>query len=386
MPVLYPVAAPLHNKEAVERIVKTYCKTLNVERVGNIPPEGVVLVLVCTGGTERLVLDGARINPHIILLAHEKQNSLPAALESLAALKTRGIFSRIVFGLDDASLSELKSAIKVLKVVEALKKSRIGIFGFPSPWLNLPNFSRAERLFGVKFVHIDLSQVVKEVSHSNPAGITLEADTECTKDHIKNALTLYQAIKTIAERESLQALGIKCFDLITLLNTTGCLAVSLLNDKGVTTGCEADIPATITMFMIQLLTGTPTFMGNPCSVSGDKVLLAHCTIATTLVNSFVLTPHFESATSVSIQGTLSKGPVTLAALDAEFKKMLLAEGEILESVPLLGLCRTQVSVELKNAKELLKKALGNHLVLSPGKHKRILKEVSTYYNLDVVEL
>ena len=193
MPVLYPVAAPLHDKEAVERIVKTYCKPLNVE-CGNVPSEDVVLVLVCTGGTERLVLDVARINPRIILLAHEKQNSLPAALESLAALKRRGIFSRIVFGLDDASLSELKSTIKVFKVIESLKKSRIGIFGFPSPWLNLPNFSRAERLFGVKFVHIDLSQVVKEGSHSNHSEIPLEADTECTKDHIKcfNPLPCYQ--------------------------------------------------------------------------------------------------------------------------------------------------------------------------------------------------
>ena len=44
MPVLYPVVSPLHNKEAVESIVKTYCEKLTCEQVPKIPREGVVLV------------------------------------------------------------------------------------------------------------------------------------------------------------------------------------------------------------------------------------------------------------------------------------------------------------------------------------------------------
>ncbi|KYK34455.1 MAG: hypothetical protein AYK19_12000 [Theionarchaea archaeon DG-70-1] len=370
MPGLYPVVAPLHDKEKVEKVIQTYRTKLKCELVLKVPRDGVVLVLVCTGGTERLVLEAARINPNVILLAHKEQNSLPAALEALAALKTMGIPSRIIFGLDDASLAELEAAIKIFEVAETLRNTRIGIFGFPSPWLiNLPDFSRAENLFGVRFVHIDLSHVVKEVSQVTSVE-SLEADmVECTKEDLEKALTLFHAIKNVAEREKLQALGIKCFDLIELMNTTGCLAVSLLNDAGTTAGCEADIPATLTMYILQLLTGNPTFMGNLCSVSEDKVLLAHCTIATSLVETFVFNTHFESGTGVSIQGTFSKGPATLAKLDAAFQKMVLAEGEITESVTLPELCRTQVTLNLTNAKELLKKSLGNHLVLSPGRHK-----------------
>lgn len=392
MPVLYPVLSPLHKKEKVEKIIEIYSKKLQCNRVSEVPREGVVLVLLCTGGTEHLVLEAAKINPAVILLAHAEQNSLPAALEALAGLKAMGISSSIIFGLDDASLSELEEAIRIFETAEALKSSRIGIFGFPSPWLiTLPNFSRAEKLFGIKFVHIDLSQVLKEVAHIRSSDRPLELESleaamvECTKSDVEKALTLFHAIENITEKEKLQALGIKCFDLIKLMDTTGCLAVSFLNNTGITAGCEADIPATLTMVIVQLLTGIPTFMGNPSSVSENKVVLAHCTIATQLVETFVLRNHFESATGVSIQGTLPKGPVTLAKLDAEFQEMFLAEGEG-ESVTLPGLCRTQVTVRLKNAKKLLKKSLGNHLILSPGKHKKILEEFCSHYGLDVVEI
>lgn len=387
MPGLYPVVAPLHDKEKVEKVIQTYCTKLKCELLFEVPRDGVVLVLVCTGGTERLVLEAAKINPNVILLAHKEQNSLPAALEALTALKTLGIPSRIIFGLDDARLAELEAAIKIFEVAETLRNTRIGIFGFPSPWLiNLPDFSRAENLFGVRFVHIDLSQVVKEVSQVTSVE-SFEADmVKCTEEDVEKALTLFHAIRNIVKREKLQALGIKCFDLIELMNTTGCLAVSLLNDAGTTAGCEADIPATLTMYILQLLTGNPTFMGNLCSVSENEVLLAHCTIATSLVETFVFNTHFESGTGVSIQGTLCKGPVTLAKLDAAFQKMVLAEGEITESATLPGLCRTQVTVNLTNAKELLKKSLGNHLVLGPGWHKQTLKEFCSFYGLDVVEI
>ena len=117
MPVLYPVVSPLHNKEAVESIVKTYFEKLKCKQVPKVPREGVVLVLVCTGGTEHQIVEAAKINPHILLLAHKEQNSLPAALEALAGLKSRCIHSKIIFGLDNSSLTELRNGIKIFETV-----------------------------------------------------------------------------------------------------------------------------------------------------------------------------------------------------------------------------------------------------------------------------
>ena len=45
----------------------------------------------------------------------------------------------------------------------------------------------------------------------------------------------------------LDACVVRCFDLVTDLRTTGCLALSWLLDQGVVAGCEGDIPATLTM-------------------------------------------------------------------------------------------------------------------------------------------
>ena len=389
MPVLYPVASRLHDREKVEKIINAYTGKLQVTCVSEVPPEGVVLILVCTGGTEHLVREAAKINTNIILLAHKEQNSLPAALEALAWMKKMGISSRIIFGLDDANLSEIETVSRVYEAAKILRNSRIGVFGFPSPWLiSIPHFFRAEKCFGVKFVHVDLSFVLKEMSHITLDRNYLDVEwVECTKKDIEKALTLYHALKNIIEREKLQAVGIKCFDLIELISTTGCLAVSFLNDAGIAAGCEADIPATFTMYVMQLLTKTPTFMGNTCSVSEDEILLAHCTISTQLVKTYKLRSHYESGRGVSIEGTLPMSPVTLAQVDAEFQKMVLAEGEILESeMNFPELCRTQVRVRLENAHDLVKKSVGNHLVLSPGNHKEILKEFCSHYELEVVEI
>ena len=389
MPVLYPVASRLHDKEKVEKIIKTYTAKLQVARVSEVPPEGVVLILLCTGGTEDLVMEAARINPNIILLAHKEQNSLPAALEALAWMKRMGISSRIIFGLDDASISEIETVSRVYEITETLKNSRIGILGFPSPWLiSIPNFFRAEKCFGVKFVHIDLSFVLREMSCITLDRENLEVErVECTKKDIEKALTLYHALSCIIKREKLQAVGVKCFDLIELIATTGCLAVSFLNDTGITAGCEADIPATFVMYVMQLLTKKPTFMGNTCSVSQNEILLTHCTIATQLVKTYRLRSHYESGMGVRIEGTLPETPVTLAQVDAEFQKMVLAEGKILESgMNFPELCRTQMRINVENSQDLLKKSVGNHLVLSPGKHKKILKEFCNHYELEIVEI
>ena len=54
-------------------------------------------------------------------------------------------------------------------------------------------------------------------------------------------MRLYRAIKRIVEEEKLSALTLSCFKLIEQTGTTGCLALSLLNDDGIIAGCEGDL-------------------------------------------------------------------------------------------------------------------------------------------------
>ena len=46
----------------------------------------------------------------------------------------------------------------------------------------------------------------------------------------------------------------------------GC-SIALLNDDGLTATCEGDIAALITMHIVRLLTGQPSFQANPSRIS-----------------------------------------------------------------------------------------------------------------------
>jgi L-fucose isomerase-like protein len=75
---------------------------------------------------------------------------------------------------------------------------------------------------------------------------------------------------------------------------------------------------------------------------------------------------------VGIQGKFSAGPVTLLRLGGKaLDQLWLAEGEIVRVGYAENLCRTQAEIRLTrhgSVSDLLRKPLGNHLVLVQGHH------------------
>jgi L-fucose isomerase-like protein len=177
-------------------------------------------------------------------------------------------------------------------------------------------------------------------------------------------------LRAVVRRHRLGACSVRCFDLVTDLSTTGCLALSALLDEGVVAGCEGDLPATLTMLWMQALSGQPSFMANPQDLDpADRTLwLAHCTVARSLLEGYTLRSHFESGLGVGIQGDLPPGEATLARIGGEdLREVFLSDGQILASGSSERRCRTQVKVRLREDLEpLLERPLGNHHVLLRG--------------------
>jgi L-fucose isomerase-like protein len=176
------------------------------------------------------------------------------------------------------------------------------------------------------------------------------------------------------EKEELDALTIKCFEIIPIINNTACLMVSKLIDEGVIAGCEGDLNATLSMILLNYLTNQPVWLANPASLDPKRntLTLAHCTVAMSLVSDpkkIVLRSHFESGRGVSIQAPVTKGKVTLIRLGGpRLEKMLILSGQIVDTdMDYSYMCRTQVEVELKGSViKFLEVSLGNHLAMVPG--------------------
>jgi len=254
------------------------------------------------------------------------------------------------------------------------------------------DYSLLEDKFGLTIKRLDLLTLYKEyqeVSHSDAEDVTkrivdgVGGLKETTYETVVEATRMYLAAKKIVEKEMLDALTVKCFEIIPVINNTACLMVSKLVDEGIIAGCEGDINATVSMILLNYLTNQPVWLANPASVDHERntLTLADCTVAKSLASDpkkILLRSHFESGRGVSIQAPVKKGKVTLIRLGGpRLGKMMILSGQIVDTdMNYDYMCRTQVEVKLNGSVvNFLDESLGNHLAMVPGDVVERLVEV-----------
>ncbi|MBC7340232.1 MAG: hypothetical protein H5U04_10320 [Firmicutes bacterium] len=413
---LVPVYSPLHDPRRVREVVSGVLAkvsglpgyTVRLWEPPETSGEGDALFLVVTGGTERrlLAMVEERGGP-AILLAHPGQNSLPAALEAVARLRAEGHYAHVVYLGEEgsAALEELERWLRVVAVHRWMHSAHLGLVGAPSEWLvaSSPAPALVTCMWGPKVVLIEMEEFLARLDEVDPGEVGLvredflaratrvredsragtagarEVSTEdvdratgreVSAEDVRRAAAVYVALRRLVDDYRLDALTVRCFDLLGPAGTTGCLALSRLNDEGVVAGCEGDLPATVTMMLLSRLSGEPVFMGNPVRIDRGRetVWLAHCTVARRLVTSYALRSHFESGVGVAVAGELRNGPVTIARIGGPELDDLLAEaGTLVATGHEADLCRTQAVVRCPAAvSSLLDWPLGNHHVLAYG--------------------
>jgi len=348
---------------------------------------------MATGGTEQELLNlrAERIkavpDEPVFLLAHPAYNSLPASLEVLAQLQQGGERGRILYlqGPDDETgFSQIDAAVRDVEVRLALRQARIGLVGPPSDWLvaSSPDPDTVRGTWGPEVVPIavdEITQALDAVPSEAIASILEPLVTGATEvrepspAELEQVVRIYVALKQAVKHHSLDAITVRCFDLVLDLQTTGCFGLAQLADEGVVAGCEGDLVSTVGMLWAYMLLGQIPWMANPAQLdeTGNTLWLAHCTVPRRIVQDYGLRSHFESGLGVGIQGTLPNGPVTLLRIGGTaMAKIWLAEGEILQAGDADNLCRTQAQVQLTHGKvqDLLHAPLGNHLILVKGHH------------------
>jgi L-fucose isomerase-like protein len=351
-----------------------------------------IVYVVRTGGTERKLaemwMDRDDANEPVLLVTHARDNSLPAALEALAWWQQQGRRGQIVYlGGDDDT--RLESALTDLETWHVLQRSRIGVAGAPSDWLiaSCPDASLVRKRWGPEVISLDLAGAIEAYSNQGRGkGLALATSVrdgarvtlEPTPVTIGHAADLLPSLGTVLADRGLDAVTVRCFDLLEAVGTSGCLALAELNDRGFVAGCEGDVPSTLGMLWVKTLLGLPSWMANPARLDTveNTLLVAHCTIARTMVDSYALRTHFESGIGVAIAGDLPAGDYTLLRIGGEsMDRIWLGEGTSTEKAPEEGLCRTQLEVRLDRGSvgDLLERPLGNHLVVVKGRHADRLK-------------
>lgn len=395
--LLIPVASPLHDPELVKKVLDMYYKRLEKAVDLTLPlitdyreidshditGDALAIVAPLTGGTEHLIqLIHEKAN-YILLLPHASMNSLPSALEAFSKIRD----SMKAWIITDWQVSKkVNKFVKAWRVVNELKKMKIGLIGEPSPWLVHSSGVKVREVLGnlfegLTFLDISLTDLYEEydrlirerddrLSSLSRKISYMAKNVRVSEDAIYSSLVTYLALKHVIEKFNLDAVTVRCFDITKDLNTTSCLAVSLINSKNAIIGCEGDLPALITMIIASKLADAPSVMGNLVWIKRNILMLAHCTIPLSMVRRFDLDSHYESGKGVGIVGYLPRGRrITLARLDPVYNVIRYAVGKILSSGSIQSnLCRTQVKMKiyakLDKCNQFIEEAIGNHYVVT----------------------
>lgn len=401
---IYTLTSELHDEQAVGAVTREFLESLTIEYdfrgsdyagFGGYP---LSLIFVRTGGTEGIF---RRLLPMLstgkrekfYLLSSGKSNSLAASMEILSYLQQNDLQGEILHG-DPGYISR---RINMLAQVESARRKlhacRLGIVGEPSDWLisSHADKDKVRECLGIELIDIPMQELLDAIA-ATPLDPTSASSMQISspdanvpkelaiRQALPGAHQIYLALKTVVERHQLQGFTLRCFDLLTAVRNTGCMALARFNSEGIVAGCEGDVPAMLSMMIAQVLTGMSGFQANPARINPEtgELLFAHCTIPFNMVEHYELDTHFESGIGVGIRGYMKEGPVTIFKVSGDLSRCFIEEGELVRNQAQPDLCRTQQIIRLSDpskAHYFLTKPIGNHHVIMRGHHKRLLHEM-----------
>ena len=334
-------------------------------------------VMIATGGTENLfkTLWSTGVLKTTTLIADGRNNSLAASLEILSFLAEQGQEGRIIHGTNENIIKDIVETRLIASLPcnnngsGLFGGTRIGIFGQPSDWLIASgvDYDYLREHFGITTVFIDLNRLVDEIGKTEKSDM-LAADKT------------YSAIKKICQDEQLDAMTIRCFDIVKACNTTSCLALAKLNDEGIVAGCEGDMQTLMTMLLAKKLCNEPAFMANPSILTDKTSMFAHCTVPLSMCYKTTMRTHFESGIGVAVQGDLPLTDYTILKWGGrKLDKFFVTEAKAIKNEYSNHFCRTQITFDINLKPYLLNNPIGNHHVIIKGRHAEEIRRFLTSF-------
>lgn len=388
---IYPLTSALHDPQAVAALTQEFLSSLDLpydlkdNDFADYGSHDLDLIFVRTGGTEgvfkcllpQLLAQSAK---PFYLLASDKSNSLAASLEILSYLRQQGMQGEILHGNAAYISARIKMLQRVGAAASRLRQCRLGVIGEPSDWLiaSVKDASKVRQSLGVELVDIPMSELLETLSITQEPSPTEHSDMSSVNEALPDAYRIYEALKSLVQKYSLQGFTLRCFDLLDTVHNTGCWALAKLNSEGIVAGCEGDVPTMLTMVVVRALCGISCFQANPASINPEtgEILFAHCTIPFDMVQRYELDTHFESGIGVGIRGYVPEGPVTICKLAGDLNRYFINEGQLIYNQAKPDLCRTQLMIRLDDLSQtsyFLTNPIGNHHVIVRGRHADALK-------------
>ena len=372
---VFPIVSNLHEKNYINRETKWFLAdietklsaSVKIVELNNFYKCDLPLILIQSGGSEKVFLDNLnKLKPPFYLLTYGTNNSLAASLEILSYLKDHNFEGEVLHGSVDYIVNRIKKLTYKLPFVS------LGVIGKPSDWLIASDVDYEEVLqkLNIKLVDIKMDEVIEEYHKIKSVNILNELKYD--EKELNKSKALIEALLKIKYKYKLSGLTIRCFDLLDTIKTTACLGLAYFNKEGIIGTCEGDIPSMLSMYIANIVCGSPGFQANPSRIDvlNKTMVFAHCTLPLNMTSSFALTTHYESGIGVAVKGEMKEDVVTIFKLSRNLKDYFVTTGKIVKNLNETNLCRTQIEISVdENIEYFLNGPYGNHHIIVYGNHK-----------------
>lgn len=365
---------------------KSLLNLFHQERVEFVDKNPDILVFL-TGGSERQAIQSVQQDGFYLLLATPNENSWAAATEVKSWMNSRGISSILVNQSEARAQVLVEALYRVKSGLKSLRGKRFGLIGEPSEWLvnSVIDPAIIKSKLGVEQVDIPWSEL-NVMEEKAVASDFLSFFNAGNAKGIETAGKVYETLAKSVASKQLNAVSVECFSLVGACNTTACLALSKLSMDGIPAGCEGDTCSMVGMMLCKEICGVVPWMANIAEVSGNRVLLAHCTIPGNLTTDFRLDTHFETNKGLAINAVVRGDEFTIFRIDSSLNRVFIGFGEAIDQPYSTHACRTQLTLTLSHEQisYFINNPLGNHHLVIPGNHVETLRLAAEVLKLECV--
>jgi L-fucose isomerase-like protein len=287
----------------------------------------------------------------------------------------------VVHPTDPSFTTDLLSFVAACKVVKGLRKVRIGAVGARPGAFNTVRYS--EKILqrnGISVVTVDLSEILGNANKLTKDDKSVKERLEKIKAYTSTGKTPGDALVQIAkldvvlhefmEANALDATAIQCWT--SLQKNYGCnvcTSMSMMSENMLPSACEVDVTGTLTMYAMQLASGSPSALvdwNNNYADDENKCVLFHCG---NWAKSFL--PDIEISTA-PILGTSVGEENTYGALSGRTPASALTYGRI-STDDARGVMKAYVGEGALTDDEL--KTFGNRAVAKISKLQELMQYV-----------
>lgn len=378
---------PAYSDDFLAKFSEAYGKKVSNGEMAEVAKQILPVYFIASGGAEQGFKDVyQQTKEPYILLTTPVYNSLAAAMEILGFLEENNLKGQILFGSMNEMADELKNLEKIAEAKNKLAHCRLGCFGKPGGLIASDvDFEALKNKCGAEMVLLDLNEVVEEYHKGGYEENKYTAQLKqknYDKEELEKALNVYGALKRLIKKDKLDGVTVRCFDLLSLIHTTGCLALAILNSEGIPAACEGDQKSLLSMYIMRSLTGESGFMANPCYIDTTKneIQFAHCTIPIDMSDDYYLTTHFESGIGVAISSDIKPQPMTIFKCNGDLSRYYAGRAELVETSHHQDLCRTQLKLHLLDGTEYFGTCpISNHHIICKGDYHKLISDFFTSY-------